>query len=166
MRKKALFIFVLVFALTLCSCASGKRSTQELLASILEVSGESLEENGIFYFSDVAEGEVGYFSEADKSLMYGKDNVKHIFDKIELCAVFLSSRVPSELAVFKCYSASDTDDVERMCLERADEIKVALHNTEWREKSESITVTVHKRYVLFAFVDNSASAEKRLKELT
>ena len=165
MIKKALLIFILIFALIFCSCQKEQQSTQTLLVSLLEVSGESLESNGIFYFSDVDEGEIGYFSTEDKALMYGKDNAEHVFDKIESCAVFVSSRAPGELAVFKCYSASDTDDVERMCLERADEIKVALHNTEWREKSESISVKVHKRYVLFAFVQSVMTAEGRFKEL-
>ena len=165
MRKKALLIFILIFALMLCSCQRKRQNTSDLLADLINVSGESLEGNGIFYFSEALEGELGYFSKADQLLMYGKDNVEYNFDKIESCAVFLSSRAPSELAIFKCYSASDTDDVERMCLERADDIKVALYNTQWREKTEGISVIAYKHYVLFSFVENGVGVERRFKEL-
>ena len=164
MIKKALLIFILIFVLIFCSCAK-QQSTQTLLVSLLEVSGESLEGNGIFYYSEALEGELGYFSKADQFLMYGKDNVEHNFPKIEACAMFVSSRVPSELAIFKCYSASDTDEIERMCLERADEIKVALYNTQWRDKTEGIRVIAYKRYVLFSFVENGSGVERKLKEL-
>ena len=165
MRKKALLIFILIFALLLCSCQGKQHNTLELLGSLLNVSGESLEGNGIFYYSEALEGELGYFSKADQFLMYGKDNVEHNFPKIEECAVFVSSRAPSELAIFKCYSASDTDEIERMCLERADEIKVALYNTQWRDKTEGISIVVYKRYVIFSFVENGSGVERKLKEL-
>ena len=53
MRKKALLIFILIFALLLCSCQRKQQNTLEMLASLLNVSGESLEGNGIFYYSIV-----------------------------------------------------------------------------------------------------------------
>lgn len=166
MKKKALLIFVLVFSLLLCGCAVRRsQSTDELLIKLLEISGEDFEDNGSFYFSEAGEGSLGYFSEEDKSLMYGENTVKQTFDKIESCAVFVCARVPGEIGVFKCYSSSDTDEVARMCLERADSIKILLKNSEWMEKSNNICVTVHKKYVLFSFCDNSQKLEKKLKQL-
>ena len=163
--KKALLIFALIFGLMLSSCSKNE-SAQTILASLLEVSGENFEDGGEVYFSDAYEGQIGYFSDTIKALMYGEDAAKNIFPLTESCAVFVSSREPSEIAVFKCYSASDTDEIERTLLERADEIKVMLHNTRWREKSEDISVIVHKKYVLLLFAENTRSVERKFKELT
>lgn len=166
MRKKALFIFALILATVLCSCAQTKKgSVNELLVELLEVSGENFEDNGIFYFSDAAEGEIGYFSNEDKSLMYGENSKEHIFDTLQAYAGFVSARAPAEIWIFECYSSSDTDTVIKMCMERADSIKVALHNTEWREKSENIVVNSHGHYVLFSFAEDSFAVENRLEEI-
>ena len=76
------------------------------------------------------------------------------FGKIEEYSLFISSRPIGEVAIFKCFSRSDTDLVARMCLERADAIKVALNFTELEKKSETIRVQIRGRYVLFVFADH------------
>ena len=167
MIKKALFIFALLFAIVICSCAKTKKDNSgELLIELLEVSGEAFESNGQFYFSTSKEGEIGYFSDDDKILTYGADAKSYIFDNLRGYAGFVSAREPAEIWIFECYSSSDTDKVVKMCLERADILKIAHKNSSWREKSATIRVIPHKKYVLFVFAENAERVENRLKELT
>jgi len=166
MIKKALFIFILTLSIVLCSCGESKKDrANELLQDLLAVSGEPFADNGIFYFSDAKEGEIGYFSKEAKRFAYGESADTDVFDKLRGYAGFVSARAPAEIWIFECYSSSDTDKVIRMCLERADALKIAHRNSEWREKSANIKVTSHRKYVLLAFVDNPYGVEKRLKEL-
>ena len=97
--------------------------------------------------------------------MYGEDSKERYFSKIEDFAIFTSARTAGELAVFKCYSRSDTDCVLEMCLRRADEIKVALRGSEYEEKSRTIKVGVYGDIVAFYFVEQPRKAENRLKGL-
>ena len=163
MIKKALFIFALILALVLSGCSNNSENADMLLSELLAVSGENFEDSGIFYFCNSAEGEVGYLSKDDQALIFGKDSIS--FDKIHAYAGFVSARTPAELWVFKCHSASDTDDVVKMCLERADVIKVALRNTEWREKTKNISIKVYHRHVIFAFVEDARAVERKAQTL-
>jgi len=165
MRVKALFIIAMMLCILLCSCASQEQICCEtLLFELLNVSGEDIEGNGYVFLHDSAENEIGYLSQENKILFYGENRVKQTFDKIEDYAIFVSTHTVGELAVFKCYSASDTDEVARMCLERADEIKVMLRKSEWKEKSENIRVMVHKKFVVMSFTEYVEKVEKGFKK--
>ena len=100
-------------------------------------------------------------------MLYGENRVCQLFDgnKIEDYAMFFSTRGVGEIAIFKCYSRTDTREVARMCLERADEIKVLLHKSEWREKSESIKIIISGQHVLMAFAQNTEKVESKFKSL-
>lgn len=166
MRKKALFIFLMMLAIMLTSCASGRKETcSGLLSGLLAVSVEEPLKNGQIYRLGAEEGSIEYLSDDMKRAMYGDKALEHYFSRIEDCAIYLSVRAPEELAVFKCYSCSDTDIIVRMCLERADSLKVALRDTQWREKSESIRVTVHRHFVVLSFTDAPDKVEERFKAL-
>ena len=166
--KKALFIIFMTLCILLCSCGVGNAlSCTDILAEVLAVSGENTDGNGVLYFFGSESGEIGYLSREEKALIYGESRVKQLFDenKIEDYAMFFSSRGVGEIAIFKCYSKDDTKEVARMCLERADEIKVLLRKSEWREKSEGIKVIISKKYVLMVFAENAEKVEKRFKNL-
>ena len=84
MDKKALYIFIIIFCLLISGCAQREgQSVDEILVRLMEVSGENIEDSGSFYFSCATEGEIGYFSNDNKKLMYGEDSTEQIFDKIE-----------------------------------------------------------------------------------
>ena len=168
MKKKALFIFVLVICISFGSCSTKNAfSCEDILGEMLKVSGENVEGNGIIYFANADESTFGYLSQEDKELIYGKNRVEQLFDckKIEDYAMFFSTRGVGEIAIFKCYSRAYTKETARMCMERADEIKVLLRNSEWREKSEGIKVVIYKEYVLMIFAEQPHKVENRFKNL-
>lgn len=166
MKKKTLPVFLIILALLLTSCsAQSDKQCDAVLSRLLALNSENPARNGRIYLMSAAEGQIEYFSEEDKMLMYGENAYKHCFPKIEDCAIFVSVRIPEEIGVFKCYSSSDTDIVARMCLERADMIKVTLRDSQWRQKSENIRVCVHGHFVLFIFSDEPQRIESRFREL-
>ena len=92
--KKALFVILIAMCLILSSCGmSNNMSCANMLSSLIKVSGEDIEGNGIVYFDDVEEGEIGYLSREDKVLLYGENRVCQLFDgnKIEDYAMFFST---------------------------------------------------------------------------
>lgn len=166
MKKKALPVFLIIFAFVFVSCSErGGKSCDAVLSELLTVVGENQEKNGRIYLMSAYEGQIGYFSDGDKILMYGENAYEHCFPKIEDCTLYVSARIPEEIGVFKCYSRSDTDTVAKMCLERADMIKVVLRDSQWREKSENIRVCVHGHFVLFIFSDNPQRIESKFKAI-
>lgn len=159
-------VFIFLISVFCTGCSSGEDAhCEDILPELLAVSGEDFEGNGEIYFGNSAEGELGYLSESMKAKLYGESEAELAFSKIEDYALFLSSRVPGEIAIFKCYSASDTDTVAAMCLERADTLKVALRGSEWEGKSEKIRVTIHRRYVVMSFTDHSQKVIDRFRSL-
>ena len=168
MKKKALFIIFVVLCIVFSSCTTDDdMSCADILNALLAVSGEDTDGNGIVYFGGADNGEIGYLSRENAVLIYGENRVKQLFEKnkIEDYAMFFSTRETGEIAVFKCYSRSDAREVARMCLERADEIKVVLRKSEWREKSEEIRVVIHKKYVAMIFASKTDRVERKLKTL-
>ena len=161
--KKRIISYLLIIALAgmLSSCAKAP-SCSELLISALEVSGESCERNGLFYFSEAIEGEAQYLSPQVIKSLYGEDAAARYFSLVEDFAIFVSQRTPGVLAILKCYSRSDTDEIAGMCLQRADAIKVGLRKSEYAEKSKSICVRVYKSFVVLHFVENVQKTEEMI----
>lgn len=121
---------------------------QELLAR----SGENLRRVTV-YEGSASEGYASFMPRAERERMYGRGRVEECFGRIEDYIIYISSDAPGELALFKCFSRSDTDIVAAMLLERADALKVALRNTPYSQKSREISVRVKGKYVMMAFVD-------------
>lgn len=165
MFKKALFCFMpLCLVCIFCSC-SQNLSCSVMLAKTVVYSGEDSDGNGYFYFAEAQEGDIEYFSDELCALMYGDVAKERYFSKISDFAIFTSERTAGELAIFRCHSRSDTDEIVRMCLERADAIKVGLRGSEYEEKSSGIKVGVYGNVVAFYFVENVRRAESKLKGL-
>lgn len=163
MTRRSLSVFLITLCLLLVSCSTQKSASCDVIIS--RVLAENAEKNGQIFLLGAEEGRLEYFSDQTKMLMYGENSLKNYFSKIEDCAVYVSSHIPEELAIFKCYSRSDTDDIVKMCLERADMIKVSLRGSSWQEKTEKIRVTAHRRFVVFSFTDDPQRIEERIKNL-
>ncbi len=163
--KKALSFFLVVLLLFSLASCQDQVSCQEILTKLLAVSGEDTEGSGSVFFKGAEEGENGYFSPEMIDTMYGEDAGKRYFSKIQDFSVYVSGRVPGELAVFRCYSYSDRDVIAEMCLQRADSIKVTLRDSEYAEKAESIQVIIYRRYVVFSFTDAPRKVEDKFKAL-
>ena len=158
--KKALFVFLLILSVLLCSCKGKDLSADSVLNRMLAFSGEGMEESGVLFSSSAEENTLGYMSDENKRIMYSEKAGSDCFPKIEQFAIFVSAHGVCELAVFKCYSASDTDAIIEMCAERAGTIKVALRGSIWEEKSKNARIAVSSRWVAFVLCDDSEKAEE------
>ena len=139
----------------MCSCAAEtEKSSFDILCELLSYAGEK-EENAILYSSLADLGELGYMDDSVRNTLYGEKYTEEYFSLLEEYAIYLSGRQAGEVAIFKCNSRSDTDVIARMCLERADTLKVALRGTALEEKTRSIRTEIHGRFVLFSFSDRS-----------
>lgn len=162
---KKYIAFVLVFLLALCSCSQNvEEDTFDILCELLAYSGENREEAAL-YSSSADIGEFGYIDDGIKTTLYGERCDKDYFPLVEEYSICLFERQAGEVALFKCYSRSDTDTIAQMCLERADLIKVMLNGTEHEEKSRAIRIEIHGRYVLFSFSDHSDKIAEYFVEL-
>jgi hypothetical protein len=132
---------------------------------MLAVSGEDTEGNGLVFFAEASEGDIEYFSADICTAMYGEEAMQRYFSLIEDFAIFVSQRTAGELAIFRCYSRSDTDLIVKMCLCRADTVKVGLRGSEYEEKSKDIKVCVYDDIVAFYFVEQQKKAESKLSGL-
>ena len=164
--KKLLALFVCLCAcFSLCSCG-GESSSLDILCELLAMGKYGTEGEACVYSSAAQEGEVGYFADELKIILYGEKRAAECFPLVEECAVYISPNKLEELAVFKCYSRSDTDSIAAMCLERADSLSVALNSIDSLNKNQKAHVEIHGRYVFFSFIDQSESLIKRFRELT
>ena len=159
---KSLFCIVLICACLFSGCARRDKRTDnslyEICASLSLPAGET-------FLSDAKEGEANFLSRDTADSLYGKGCVERTFPLIAEYAVYISSFAePCEVAVFKCYSRTDTDTVSEMCLERADEISVLLKNTEYASVDARI-ITRQKYVVMLLCEDTDKAAEAARKAL-
>lgn len=163
-----------IFALCLCiatvfcfsSCNSDDKESLDILCELLVFSKGKISEPEGVYTTDAEEGDPAYFSEEMKKSLYGEKRASECFEIIEDCAVFVSGRGAEELAVFKCYSRSDTDAVAAMCLERSESLRVALKQIKNQDTSKTTQIEIHGRYVLFSFMGRSEAIAEYFRELT
>lgn len=166
MKSIRLIALALVFCtVMLCGCSKREADAYSVLAELILASGEDFEQSGYVYSSRASEGETEYLPRDTISTLYGEKYLEDWDETVEECALFLCTRGVGEIAVFKCYSRSDTEAVSTMLLERADELKVALRHTEWEEKSGEISIEVKGKYLLFAFTRRSVQLSKDFRSL-
>lgn len=164
------FIRFIAFALVFCTfmlygCSKRDADAYSVLAALVIASGEDFEQNGYVYSSRASEGDAEYLPRDTLATLYGEKYIEYWDETVEECALFLCTRGVGEIAVFKCYSRSDTETVSTMLLERADELKVALRHTEWEEESGEISIEVKGKYLLFAFTRRSEQLSKDFRSL-
>jgi hypothetical protein len=121
------------------------------LRELIAYSGIDIDGNGEIYLCGAQEGDIGYASRDLLVTLYGEKNVEEYFTVISDYAIYISAREPGEIAIFECFSRSDTDLVAAMCFERSDELKVALRGG----KDEEIQVKVYSRFVILCFTESS-----------
>ena len=151
-------------AMLLCvACGREPMATADILRE-LEAEAESLPA-GERYTSTAEEGSDGYCSADLRRSLYGED-AEEIFETVEEYAIYLSSAAkPYEIAVFRCYSATDAHRVALMCMERAELLRVALHGTDWETFADGATVLCRGHYVVLSLTDEPRAVEERAKRL-
>lgn len=151
MKRFFVFMISLIFVCTcLLSCGNESTSAEEMLSSVMAKS-KGLPA-GEIYFKGAFEGEKGYFSQSLCESMYGGDAYS-MLTFVEDYAIYMSSmQAPYEIAIFKCFSSTDTEKIGTLCLERAEILRVLLGKTEWRELVDSASVRVSGRTVIMTVI--------------
>lgn len=146
MKRFILFFILLFLILPLSSCKSENRSAEELLSSLMaQTRGLPA---GEIYLKGAREGENAYFSQSLCESMYGS-RAFELLPLTEDFAIYMSSAAaPYEIAVFKCYSATDAENLASVCVKRAETLRTLLSKTEWRELCDSAKITVSGRIVI------------------
>lgn len=166
MKNLRFIALALVFCiLFLCGCAEDEPDAYSLLVDLMLGVNEEPGNNGYLYSSKASEGDVEYLPGDILVTLYGEKYLDSWSEMVEECAIFLSARDVCEIAVFKCYSRSDTALVTTMLFERADELKVALRHTEWEEQSGEISIEINGKYLLFALTHRSEELSRDFKSL-
>lgn len=159
---KRLFVIILSFlcAASLLSCKSRTRSAEQVLEEIsLSLSLPA----GELYFSGAEETSPSYLSPELAKTLYGKDSERYLA-LTEEYAIYLSGFAkPYEIAVFKCYSASDTDALAEMCLSRAELLSVLLRDTDAQSFVGNARIFSKGKYTVMVICDTPNAAEKAIK---
>ena len=166
MKKRIrIFAVLFVFAFVFCSCEKEKKTCEELLLVGLDYGIDGYADNGYTFFKNADESSTFFMTENTKDSMYGM-KFKSALDAACDFAIYVSASNPYEVAIFECYSKNDTDEILRMCYERADEKKIGLRFTEWETASKAIEITGYKNYVIFVFTDSGERNEEVSEEIT
>ena len=154
--RLACFLLFLLFLLP--SCGQKNSSPREILDELMAVSGELPE--GTVFLSDAEEGSEEYLSPTLLRAMYGEE-AEEEFEAVEDSALYLSSfAAPYEIAVFRCYSATDARRIEALCLYRADEIRVALRETDFYSLIDSLRVLCRGKTVILMLTAEPDETER------
>ena len=143
---RSLFALCLIFAvcLSLLGCGEPQRSCAEELEALLS---DTVRPVGETYIKGAEEGAVGYLSPETARALYG-DDAAELLSLCEDFAIFLSGRSnPFEAAVFRCYSATDSDRIAEMLLSRINDIQIALRDTSISGAYDTAEVSVNGRLV-------------------
>ena len=153
----ALLCVLLAACVCLASCGKTPIGARELLEEMMAVGGEL--PDGVLYDSAAEEGSDGYCSASLRQYLYG-EAAEETFALVEEYAVYVSSFIlPIEMAVFRCYSATDAHRVEAMCLNRGETLRIALRGTELEALSDSVRVLCRGRYVVMILAENAEAVE-------
>jgi hypothetical protein len=153
MKRFILFIFaVLLLAVALLSCRAESQSAEELLSSLM-ADTQGLPAGNI-YVKGAEEGESAYFSQSLCESMYGARAFELLTFTEDFAIYMASVAAPYEIAVFKCYSATDAEKLAAVCMSRAQDLRVILSKTEWRELCDSAKIKVDGRIVVMTVTGN------------
>ena len=156
------FIILLTLCLSLCACSSYKKSTSEILDRMLSEFSDI--PKGTIYYKNATEDQEGYLSPFLAEALYGT-SAEECFTLMEDYSIYLSSfATPYEIAVFRCYSATDAVRLEQLCRERADIVSVALRYTDFYKLCQSIRIVREGDTVVFAMTDDPSRAERLIKK--
>ena len=153
--KKLISLLLIPFLLLALSSCSQKDASAEELFDVIYFS-LSPAPDGILYLSHSDEGTRHYMSSALFSTVYGaiEENV------IEEYAIYHTSfAIPFEIAVFKCYSPSDVDRVEALCLARLDLLLRHYKGTSYESAIRSASILHKGRFVAMLICTERADTD-------
>lgn len=145
MKKIILFLLLVSLLLFLLSSCRKTESAEDILLSITKEL-DSLP-YGNLYLKSAEEGDAAFLNEEIIKALYGDGAVEYEFSLIEDFAVYLCPKEPCEVAVFKCYSSSDTDVIATMCLRRTDALCILLEGTPYNNIPKNAKVDISGHFV-------------------
>lgn len=151
--RSLIFVLLLALLLPTFSCTRQEAMPWELVESLLSEAEEV--PSGVLYRSDAEEGSEAYASPALLRSLYG-EGAEERFTAVEAYAIYLASfATPCEIAVFSCYSSTDANRLETLCLRRAEEVRVALRGTPYEAVSAELRVWAKGRMVFFLLCEDA-----------
>ena len=156
--SKRILFMLLAVSCFFCSCEKKALNCEELLMFCAEYGIENYSDNGMLFLKNAEEGDIFFISDKIRERMYGERFIDAL-SKTEDFAIYVSASTPYEIAVFECYSRNDTENILRMCYERADELKVALRFGKWEKAAQGILIRGYKNYVVFLFTESQERNE-------
>ena len=142
MRKFIVFLILTMLIFTSCS---DSRSAEDTLFSISKEL-DSLPYGNI-YLKSSKEGEDSFLNRDTITTLYSESANEYEFTLIEDFAIYLCTKVPCEIAVFKCFSSSDTDVIAAMCLKRIDMLCILLEETPYKDIPKNAKVSISGKFV-------------------
>ena len=140
------FASILLLLFLLPSCKDTK-SAEDVLFNITKDFDDL--PDGSVYLSSAEEGSQKFLSVSMINSLYHDDASKYEFSLIEEYAIYISNFAkPCEIAVYKCYSSSDTDLIATMCLRRIEKLRAMLAGTSFCEIIDSADVEVKGHFVI------------------
>lgn len=161
--KKSIYLIILIFSLFLISCSQKDLSAENVLKHTYPDLNLS---SGHLYLSNSTEGSENYMSPALFSVMYSKNQTDGVPKTVEEYAIFVSSfELPFEIAVFRCYSPSSCDEIEKLCLSRLDALKKFYKNSEYSQILNDAFVMRDGKFVIAVISQDQKSISDSLKKI-
>ena len=160
--KKGLIRALLIFLcpLLIFSCTA-KRTPKDIFEEYSQAYDNLY--SGSLYSSDAMEWEDGYLSDDLFSSLYDEPNKRSEREKIEKCAVYLSSSMDRfcEVGIFLCYGNGDAESVAKMCHRRIFLVSETQNGGDYSAR-ESSSVMIFGRYVIYTIQPNKKESEKAI----
>lgn len=151
MLYKKFFKFSSVIILCIFILTSCKYTNSMSASEVLEHTKKEFKNlpDGFTYLKSAEEGDDNFLPSSTISILYGSDSQNNEFTLIEDYAIYISSfAVPCEIAVFKCYSSSDTQIIASMCLERISSLSFLLQESDFRMLVDNAKVEIYGKFVV------------------
>ena len=162
MKNFVWFLLAIFFVLSLVACSKDDVTAEEVLERICDELSPT--PAGELYLSTSIEGEKHFMSSTLFSTVYGDGKSAPDTKIIEEYAIYLSSfSYPFEIAVFKCFSPSDTDKIERLCISRLGVLQRHFSTTEHGTIIDNALVIKDGRFVVMVICDTADDLVQTVK---
>ena len=143
-------ILLLLLLPPLCACTDQK-SAETILFDITKDFTEL--PDGSVYLSSAEEGSKNFLVPSLINSLYYEGAAEYEFSLVEEYAIYISDFAkPCEIAVYKCYSRSDTNLIASMCLRRIESLRVILKDTSFADVVMNAKIEIRGHFVIVTMV--------------
>ena len=152
-RNRSFFIkfVILVVLLSLLTSCTDRGSAQDMLFNITK-EFDDLPDGSVYLSKNGGDSE-NFLSATMINTLYHDGAAEYEFSMIEEYAIYISEFAkPCEVAIYKCYSRSDTNLIASMCLGRIEKLTVMLAGTSFAEIPLKADVDIKGHFVIVTMV--------------